>query len=413
MNASGGSLRNERVTAMQDTLNKTFSDDPSYYSDVEVFNKEPLNCRIYDMTSATKGDGRMRIQSEYDRPVLVGDLLHWQSKWWICTHQQNIHDMFWNGVIERCNHLLKWKDSDGNIIERHCRAEDATKYTLGVTEQNNNVMLPDTRRSVLIPFDTDTVKLLDGRRLLIDKNVLLPKAYEITNVDRVTKMHGENGIIILTCGSSLLSKNDNIELMIADYYAPTTQYTLEILNLPSPFVIKAGEDFSLRINATKDNEPVLISEIIFTSSDSKVATISNQGIVHGVGIGKCGISVSFGDKTVNFEAEVQTLPVEKMYSMSLTDTELDNEIIFSDEKQIAVKLFENDIEQNDFAFECELLDAVGIAEIQSVFSEVGNHAIIVGAIDNTSNLNKVFSVRTWNDKLSVEARLSIKVVGYF
>lgn len=403
-------MRNERVTAMQDTLNKTFSDDPSYYSDVEVFNKEPLNCRIYDMTSATKGDGRMRIQSEYDRPVLVGDLVHWQSEWWICTHQQNIHDMFWNGVIERCNHLLKWKDSDGNIIERYCRAEDATKYTLGVTEQNNNVMLPDTRRSVLIPFDKDTVKLLDGRRLLIDKNVPVPKAYEITNVDRVTKMHGENGIIILTCGSSLLSKNDNIELMIADYYTLTTQYTLEILNLPSPFVIKDGEDFSLKVSATKNNQPVLVSEVTFALSNPTVATISTQGLIHGVGVGKCIITASLGDKTITTELEVQSLPAAKAYFLSLIDTESDCKIYYGDEKQIDVKMFENDAELADFTFECELDDVNDIAKIIAINNK-GNHFIIVRALDNIANINKIFKVKAWNVEHNIKSELEIKVVG--
>lgn len=411
MNASGGSLRNERVTAMQDTLNKTFSDDPSYYSDVEVFSKEPLNCRIYDMTSATKGDGRMRIQSEYDRPVLVGDLVHWQSEWWICTHQQNIHDMFWNGVIERCNHLLKWKDSDGNIIERYCRAEDATKYTLGITEQNNNVMLPDTRRAVMIPFDKDTVKLLDGRRLLIDKNVSVPKAYEITNVDRVTKMHGENGIIILTCGSSLLSKNDNIDLMIADYYAPTTQYKLEILNLPSPFIIKEGEDFSLRVSATKDTQSVFSQDITFTSSNPKTATIDTNAVVHSVGVGKCIITASLGEKMITSELEVQALPIDKTYFLSLIDVESDCKIYYGDEKQIEVKMFEDDVELTDFIFGCEIDDVDDMAEIIAINNNIGNHFIIVRALDNVANVNKIFKVTAWNVEHEIKTELKIKVVG--
>lgn len=411
MNASGGSLRNERITAMQDTLNKTFSDDPSYYFDVEVFNKKPLNCRIYDMTSATKGDGRMRIMSEYDRPVLVGDLIHWQSKWWICTHQQNIHDMFWNGVIERCNHLLKWKDSDGKIIERHCRAEDATKYTLGVTEQNFNMLLPDTRRSVLIPFDEDTAKLLDGKRLLIDKKVPEPKSYEITNVDRVTKMYGDNGIIILTCGSSQSSENDNVDLMIADYYAPTNKYTLEILNLPSPFMIKLNEEFNLKFIATKNGENVPESEIKFTSSNSKVATVDTHAIIYGVSLGTCKIIASFGDKTTVIDLEVQALPVENKYFINLVDTEGDSRIYYGDSRQIDVKLFLGSADLSNFTFDCELEDPDNVAEILAINNEVGNHSIIVRAYDNVSNIKKTFKVKAWNTEHDVYSKITIKVVG--
>lgn len=410
MNASGGSLRNERITAMQETLNKTFSDDPSYYFDVEVFNKEPLNCRIYDMASATKGDGRMRIMSEYDRPVLVGDLLHWQDEWWICTHQQNIHDMFWNGVIERCNHLLKWKDSDGKIIERHCRAEDATKYTLGVTEQDFNMLLPDTRRSVLIPFDEDTIKLLDGKRLLIDKKVPKPKAYEITNVDRVTKMYGNNGIIILTCGSSQSSPNDNVELMIADYYAPTSKYTLEILDLPSPFKIKIDEYYNLEFFATKDGSNVRETDIKFASSNSKVATIDSHAVIHGVGIGNCKITASIGDKTEIIELQVQTLPVDSEYFINLVDSDGDGRIYYGGEKQIDVKMFLGSIELSDFDFDCELEDTDCVAEIKTINNEVGNHSIIVRAYDNVLNIKKTFNIKAWNIEHDVNDYITIKVV---
>lgn len=395
-------------------LNPAISTKIIIYNDTVFRDGFETNAIIQNVTTDNINNDDIRQILCKIGTLKAGQFIKYKGRNWLISTLPDDNKIYEKAIMEYCNHYLQWIKPDGTIVGRYCIVGDGTKYSTGETESGQMLILGDTRINVRIPRDDESLNLGKSQRFLISNNKKKPTAYKVTKYDDVTDYFVTSGIINLICTEDLFSpERDNQELMIADYYATTTQYTLEILNLPSPFIIKDGEDFSLRINATKDNEAVVVSEIAFSSDNITVATISKQGLVHGVGIGKSTITASFGDKTVNFEAEVQTLPVEKKYSMSLIDTELDNEIIFGDEKQINVKLFEDDIEQNDFTFKCELLDAGGVAEIQSVFSEVGNHAIIVSAIDNTANLNKVFSVRAWNEELSVEARLSIKVVGYF
>lgn len=403
----------------QDGFNELLS-NPAISTRITIFNDTVFNDG-FDTDAIIQNVTTDNINNDDIRQILckigtlkAGQFVKYKGRNWLISTLPDDNKIYEKAIMEYCNHYLQWIKPDGTIVGRYCIVGDGTKYSTGETESGQMLILGDTRINVRIPRDDESLNLGKSQRFLISNNKKKPTAYKVTKYDDVTDYFVTSGIINLICTEDMFNtERDNQELMIADYYATTTQYTLEILNLPSPFVIKAGEDFSLRVNATKDNQPVLASEVTFVSSNPTIVTINSQGLIHGVGVGKCTITASLGDKSVVFEVETQDVSVEKMYSMSLTDTELDNEIIFGDEKQIAVKLFENDVELTDFIFECELLKTDNIAEIKSMISEVGNHTVILKAIDNSDNVNKVFAVRVWSAAHSVGASLSIKVVGYF
>jgi hypothetical protein len=80
----------------------------------------------------------------------------------------------------------------------------------------------DARISITIPKDSDTVKLNRGRRFLIDdphtNNVL---AYQITKPNRLFNVFNNNGVFRFILSEVNVTDNDNLELRVADYTAPT------------------------------------------------------------------------------------------------------------------------------------------------------------------------------------------------
>jgi hypothetical protein len=89
--------------------------------------------------------------------------------------------------------------------------------TLSGEKQNNIITMPDTQRIVYIQYNPNTSNLKVNKRLFIDAFTDEPKVYRITNIDRVTKMSGNNGLWVLTCEEDLVGENDRPDIMIADY----------------------------------------------------------------------------------------------------------------------------------------------------------------------------------------------------
>ena len=414
MGASGNNLREERIRQMRYILEKTFADDPSFYRDIKVFNKPSINCRIVDNNSATHRNLIYKIMSEYDHPVLKGDLVFFKDYWFICTHQQNFHSMYWNGVIEKTNHLLRWKDSDGNIVERYCKAEDSTKYTTGEEEFETRVILPDTRRRILLPYDPDTIKLVENTRLIIDKKVQHPSVYRISMVDRVTNTYEDqdsdiNGIIVLTCvADQFNSITDNADEMIADYWKDVNEYTIDIMNASSPLYLNFGDTYQLDVKVTMNGSVQDVSKVMFSSSNESICTVSSTGLITSVSDGLCNISASIGTAIEILSVQVENSPVQDTYKISITDRDNDGEIFYGDTKTLFVSFYKNGIEYFGEIFDCELIGADGLAEI----NYHGSNMVEIKAVDSKSNIYKKFLLRVWNTINSTSSQIELKIVGF-
>jgi len=118
----------------------------------------------------------------------------------------------------QCNYLLKWRDETGAIIEKWCVIKDGTKYLIG--EQDEDTMsIGSSRFALTIGKDDDTKKLRRGRRFLVydpDGDDVL--AYQISKPNTFYNLYNGEGVYRYVMREDQVTKNDNKELMIADYY---------------------------------------------------------------------------------------------------------------------------------------------------------------------------------------------------
>lgn len=345
----------------------------------------------------------------------AGQFVEYKNRRWLITTLPDDNKIYEKAIMEYCNHYLQWMSIDGRVIGRYCIVNDGTKYSTGETDAGESLILGDTRINVRIPRDEESLNIEDATRFLISNNTKRPTAYRITKYDDVSDYFVTSGVINMICiEDQFINGVDNAELMIANYYGKFIVYTLEILNLPSPFIVKTGEDYNLKFVATKDGQSVPETDIKFTSSNPKVATIDNQAVIHGVSIGFCKITAALGDKQVTLDLEVQDIAQPNTYFINIIDTDTDfrGEILFGDEKRLNVKMFNGSTELTDFVFNYELINAETVAEIKEVKNELNNNYIIVRAYENEKNVKKVFTVRVWNEEHNISTEMSIKVVGY-
>lgn len=127
-------------------------------------------------------------------------------------------------IIKRCNYLLKWKNSSGEIIERWVAFDDSYKLYAGVSNNSKfTTVTPYSTQTILLPYDPETINIRRDNRFLIDDADVegAPDAYIVTNRNVVTKSKDKHGVIALALSQHQYNhETDNRELMIADYYSP-------------------------------------------------------------------------------------------------------------------------------------------------------------------------------------------------
>lgn len=146
-----------------------------------------------------------------------GGIVSFANNKWLIT-QMDADDQFYDrGIMQQCNHILRWISKDGTLKEKWCYVADGTKYLIG--EHREQIMsIGDARIAVTIGKDEDTIELNRGLRFLIDDtdsdNVLV---YEITKPNRLYNVFNGDGVFRFILTETNLTAEDNKELRIADY----------------------------------------------------------------------------------------------------------------------------------------------------------------------------------------------------
>lgn len=138
------------------------------------------------------------------------------SKWLICEMDGDniIYD---KAIMKRCNHVLRWINKDGELIERWCVVEDGTKYLIG-EKQKQFITIGDARIAVTLAKDVETMRLERGARFIVDDPDADEKlVYEITKSNRMYNMYDGIGVYRYILHECTLEDGDNISQGIANY----------------------------------------------------------------------------------------------------------------------------------------------------------------------------------------------------
>lgn len=150
--------------------------------------------------------------------LVHGGLVDFANQKWLITEVDANDEVYASGLMEQCNHLLKWINKQGELIEKWCIVEDGTKYLIG--EKSKDMMaIGDSRIAITIGKDRDTVELRRGKRFLIDDlDEETPLAYQITKSNKLFNLYDGRGVFRFILNEVNMTDNDNVELRIADFY---------------------------------------------------------------------------------------------------------------------------------------------------------------------------------------------------
>lgn len=227
MQTLGPGIREANKRQSEQIMNFGFSDSQSYRK-VIIDGKE-YDARIISdsKTTVRGGNGNYVIQFKNDFYLKAGTYIQIPDakgdyEWWLSLYESDA-TLFPKHIIKKCNYLLKWKNSVGEIIERWCVFNDNTKLMDAERKSNfNKLTLSYYINSLLLPCDSETINIRIDKRFIVDHAHVIdnPDAWIVTNRNVISKRFDDyDGVIELAISKHQFNHNvDSKEHMIADYY---------------------------------------------------------------------------------------------------------------------------------------------------------------------------------------------------
>lgn len=227
MSLSGGSLREESIFNTRKLLEETFADDPSYQFGIYFWklglkdyrNESPVNIRLYGRSFSAANGVTVKFQTLYDTPVVVGDIVYniKEDEYLICTETFNIDNIHYKGKFTLCNWMLKWQNKDGKILEYPCYDMNSTQYNSG-EQYNRNFTIGSSQHMITLPCDENTVEISTPQRFYLDKAIINPTTFIVTQNDTTSYNYGKKGLVKVTVMEDPNnSTTDRPDLGICDY----------------------------------------------------------------------------------------------------------------------------------------------------------------------------------------------------
>ena len=211
MSSIGATRRDLRINRSREVLRRKAMDSPACHL-VTINGREQYVTITHKQDLAIK-----RICALPGETIPHGGLVTFADNVWLITELDADNEVYERGLMQQCNHRLKWINKRGELIEKWCIVEDGTKYLVG--ERSVQLMsIGDARIAVTIGKDEDTNEIDRGMRFLIDDpDSPTPLAYQITKPNRFFNLYNGKGIFRYILNEVNTTKNDDTELRIADF----------------------------------------------------------------------------------------------------------------------------------------------------------------------------------------------------
>ncbi|NLG89770.1 MAG: Ig domain protein group 2 domain protein, partial [Clostridiaceae bacterium] len=206
-----------------------------------------------------------------------GDLINWDNEnWLIISDIGHKRYSYYKGIIQKCNYNIKFNFQ--GTIKQFPAIVDSKVFD---TETNQYLSIPAGKIVVTMQSNADSENIK-----INDRFIKMKQAWKVSGIDRT-----KNGLLILHCDLDAIIPSDDLVNEIAN--AGDYIYSLEITN---------GETASIQENNTlqlttqvKLNGNTVEKEVIYSSDNSSIATVDENGLVTVISAGECIITASLAE----------------------------------------------------------------------------------------------------------------------
>jgi len=229
---SGASIREENIKNGKMLLNDVFANDASFNPYMEFLSdSKKANVRLYDRKNTTAYGDTFKFQSKIQDVINIGDLFYDtnENTNWMCVESFLKAEINYQGKFARCKYLLKWQNQSNQTIERYIILNG--KDNTNGEKDDKEFVISENQLSILIPFDTDTIELKEGKRFFVDNNPIKKSVYRLTKIDNTSHVLNGKGYISLVVTKDQFNDSvDRSDLELCDYTIPSPVTTIPTEN---------------------------------------------------------------------------------------------------------------------------------------------------------------------------------------
>jgi len=328
INQNGSTQKDRLIANSQRTITDKFSNT----SELITINGTSQEVQITDENSLFKNPNKKRLLCKPDENINIGDLIVWDSEYWLCTDTDDI-EIYVRGIIEKCNNNLKYLSSTGDVVSIPCIITD--RILMDVKE-NKYYILPDNKIWVIVGFNVSLLYYLTlflGSSLdtiIVDQRFIFGgNAYKVEAIDNITK----TGLITFKMCFDDIVQDDNTTLGIANYTSRTHTYSVNILNIDTDITL--GNTLQLELEC-KDNDVVVVNPSVAYSLETGSTgyiSVNASGLISTIATGSGNILTTWNSSTdtINIDCVASAVTASYVYSL-VGNVQPDNEIKYNQQK---------------------------------------------------------------------------------
>ena len=274
-----GKPKDEWYQASVELQGMQFDDTSTVWDDIEeetTFGSlefQPIRARVTTIidvkTGQRNGDNfRKIIFYDYTHRPVAGTRYRFDDNIWIVFATKDLKVTSSSVYVYRCNNTLNTQDKYGNIHREPCYMDYKLNETQ--TSQEDMMEVPNGRLNLICQVNQWTKDWDVGKRFILGKDVY--KIRYRAKYER-NKTFDENSVTVAQFYVNYDNKqvNDNFDLQIADYL--DNKYDIscddEIINI-------VGYFNKLVVQIT-ENDTVIDEPLLFTTTDSSIVSIDDNG----------------------------------------------------------------------------------------------------------------------------------------
>lgn len=300
-----------RIDSIKHQILNDFFNNPSYF-------KVLINNSERDVHVVTDNQGKYKILCKPNEIINVGDYVTWNNKHFLCTSINEDDSVQSSGLIQLCNHTIKWIDNANTLIQKPCIVSAKTLYTTGVRDEKV-IEIPNGMVGIQLPYDEDTKNLNREQGFVFNKT-----KYKITFYNEVEF----DGLIILLCSEIGFNTSvDDMENEIADRWIDGIDRLEAIPDEPTEPEEPIGNTFTYFIDGV---DSIMWNQIKTFTVHKYDNSVEINGVFALELIGDYADIVDTTDNTIDIKAKNN---VYGYVTLKAIDTETSNVL----EKQILIK----------------------------------------------------------------------------
>lgn len=248
-----------------------------------VNSKVRVNGTISMYTGEKLGDDFKTILfRDPQHPIEMGKKFFFDDNYWIVYNSESIKSLTTTCTVRRCNNVLRWTDTSGNVFEEPCSIEYRTNNPRNDVPKDNMPVLGGYTK-IYTQLNSSTSTIRPNQRFLFGKpgNWTCMKAFPGSFKNYLNQKTLDNDsatlLIIEAEGSFENEYTDNLVLGIADQYKYTTSASSINNIIVSPNDGNIIEDATQIFDVRYYSGSVVVSgSFIFSVSGSNVPVENYQ-----------------------------------------------------------------------------------------------------------------------------------------